>query len=822
MPAFRRRHEPYPSGIRIYVDDVAEIRDAFEDEDIFTRFNGHNATLVKIDEVGSENPMDIASKIYAYVEDASATWLPDGVELVAWGDFSFYLQARLNMLLKNGFYGFLLVTLALALFLRPSLALFVAIGIPVSFLGTLMIGPLIGLTVNLISLFAFILVLGIVVDDAIVVGESVFTRFQRHGPGTDSAIGGTHAVSTPVTFAVLTTIVAFTPIFWLPGLIGKFLVAVPLVVIPTLLFSLVQSKLVLPYHLSLCRVGDNSLHEKLNPVSRFQRRFSDGMERFIHTHYRRILDLAMKNRYTTVAIFVAILIISLGMVFGGWVRFIFFPNVPSDYIIVELKMAEGVPLSETERALDRIESALDQISRKEVSEGKFDPVKHKGVFLGYSPINVTGPGIAAAGTGSNIGSLFVELSKSEVRDSNAFEISRRWRDAIGKIPGARKLTFQANASGPTGLPVDIRLTGPDFEDLQEAAKLIRKRLTEYQGLYDIRDTFTEGKREIKIHLKERARMLGLTAAELGRQVRQGFYGEEVQRVQRDREDVRIMVRYPDNERISLGNLEMMRIRAPNGGQIPISEVADIEAGEGHSSITRIDGQRVINIQADANKAIADVTGINRELYAETGPLAEILAQYQGIIPVKSGEAKDLEDTIPVIIGGMVIVTVVIYMLLAIPFRSYIQPLIVIVVIPFGLAGAVFGHFLTFQDLSILSFLGIVALTGVVVNDSLVLVDYVNRLRRKGTSLMEAVWEGGVARFRPILLTSITTFVGLVPILLESSLQAQFLIPMATSLAFGVLFATGITLILVPICYLILEDTIALLKAAALMFFRETK
>ena len=726
------------------------------------------------------------------------------------------------MLLKNGFYGFLLVTLALALFLRPSLALFVAIGIPVSFLGTLMIGPLIGLTVNLISLFAFILVLGIVVDDAIVVGESVFTRFQRHGPGTDSAISGTHAVSIPVTFAVLTTIVAFTPIFWLPGLIGKFLVAVPLVVIPTLLFSLVQSKLVLPYHLSLCRVGDESLRDKLNPVSRFQRRFSDGLERFVHTHYRRILELAMKNRYTTVAIFVAILIISLGMVFGGWVRFIFFPNVPSDYIIVELKMAEGVPLSETERALDRIESALDQISRKEVSEGKFDPVKHKGVFLGYSPINVTGPGIAAAGSGSNIGSLFVELSKSEVRDSNAFEISRRWRDAIGEIPGARKLTFQANASGPTGLPVDIRLTGPDFEDLQEAAKRIRKRLTEYQGLYDIRDTFTEGKREIKIHLKDSARMQGLTAAELGRQVRQGFYGEEVQRVQRDREDVRIMVRYPENERISLGNLEMMRIRAPNGGQIPISEVADIEAGEGHSSITRIDGQRVINIQADANKAIADVTGINRELYAETGPLAEILAQYQGIIPVKSGEAKDLEDTIPVIIGGMVMVTVVIYMLLAIPFRSYIQPLIVIVVIPFGVAGAVFGHFLTFQDLSILSFLGIVALTGVVVNDSLVLVDYVNRLRRKGRSLMEAVWEGGVARFRPILLTSITTFVGLVPILLETSLQAQFLIPMATSLAFGVLFATGITLILVPICYLILEDTIALSKAAALMFFRETK
>ena len=590
----------HPDGTRIYLRDVANIRDAFEDQDLYTRFNGQTATLVKIDETGREDPLDIASKIYAYVEEAKGNWLPEGVEMVAWGDFSFYLQDRLNMLLKNGFYGFILVNLSLACFLRPSLAFFVAIGIPVSFLGTLMIAPAIGLTVNLISLFAFILVLGIVVDDAIVVGESVFTEYQRKGPGTESAIRGTHAVSIPVTFAVITTIVAFTPIFVLPDLIGKFLVAVPLVVIPTLLFSLVQSKLVLPYHLSLCRVGDKSRRDRLNPLSRFQRRFSDGLEAFIRTDYRRWLDWAMNNRYVSLAIFVAMLIISVGFVLGGWVRFVFFPNVPSDYIMVELKMAEGIPLSETRRALDRIEKALDQISEEEISSGKSDPVKHKGVFLGYSPISTELPGVATTVSASNVGSFFVELSKSEVRDSNAFDISKRWRDEIGIVPGARKLTFVANASGPTGLPVDIRLTGPDFEDLKAAAQRIRKRLVEYVGLYDIRDTFTESKKEIKIHLKEKARMLGLTSADLGRQVRQGFYGEEVQRVQRDREDIRIMVRYPKDERISLGNLEAMWIRAPNGAEIPISEVADIEVGEGYSSITRIDGQRVINIQADAN------------------------------------------------------------------------------------------------------------------------------------------------------------------------------------------------------------------------------
>ena len=798
-----------PNGARVYLGDVATIRDAFEEEDLYSWFNGHPATHVKIDAVKREDSLDVAAKVYSYVDEVKETWLPEGLELAVWGDFSFYLEDRLNLLLKNGLYGFLLVALVLAVFLRPSLALFVVIGIPVSFLGTLMIAPLIGVTVNLISLFAFILVLGIVVDDAIVVGESVFTEFQKNGPGTESAIRGTHAVSTPVIFAVITTMVAFTPIFMIEGLIGKFLAVIPMIVIPTLFFSLVQSKLVLPYHLSLCRVGDRVRREELNLLSRFQRRFSDGLERFIHTKYRRLLNWAMENRYLTVVIFFALLAISFGFVVGGWVRFVYFPNVPSDYIVVELKMAEGIPVSETKRVLDRIEVALDEITEEEIEGGNLNPVKYKGVFLGYSPIAMDVEAMVMPQSASNVGALFIELSKSEFRHSNAFEISRRWRDAIGLAPGARRLTFQANAGGPTGRPVDIRLSGPDIEDLKEAAELVRQHLAQYQGLYDIRDTVTEGKREIKIHLKERARMLGLTAADLGRQVRQAFFGEEVQRVPRDREDIRIMVRYPKEERISLGNFESMWIRTSSGAEIPVSEVADVEVGEGYSAITRVDGQRVINIQSDANKEVADVTGINKDLYSEDGPLAEITAGFPGMKFLKSGEAKEMEETLGVLYQGFVLVSFAIYMLLAIPFRSYIQPLIVICVIPFGIAGAIFGHFLTGQNLSMFSLLGMIALAGVVVNDSLVLVDYINRLRRSGASVSEAVWEGGVARFRPILLTSVTTFAGLTPILLETSLQAQFLIPMATSLGFGVLFATSITLILVPMAYLILEDTKAL-------------
>lgn len=794
-----------PSGARIYLGDVATIRDAFEEEDLFSWFNGNPATHVKIDAVKREDSLDVANKVYAYVDEAKETWLPEGVELAVWGDFSFYLEDRLNLLLKNGFYGFILVALVLAVFLRPSLAFFVVIGIPVSFLGTLMVAPLIGVTVNLISLFAFILVLGIVVDDAIVVGESVFTEYQRNGPGPESAIRGTHSVSTPVIFAVITTMVAFTPIFMIPGLIGKFLSVIPVIVILTLFFSLVQSKLVLPYHLSLCRVGDRMQRDRLNAISRFQRRFSDGLEHFIHTKYRGLLNWSMENRYLTVVVFVALLVISFGFVIGGWVRFVYFPDVPSDYIAVELKMAEGIPMSETKRVLDRIEGALNEITEEEIEGGHPDPVLYKGVFLGYSPIAMDVAQKTTTQSASNVGTLFIELSKGEMRDPNAFEISRRWREAIGVVPGARRLTFQANAGGPTGSPVDIRLTGPDMADLKEASNRIRKYLAQYQGLYDIRDTVTESKREIKIHLKERARMLGLTAADLGRQVRQAFYGEEVQRVPRDREDIRVMVRYPKEERVSLGNFESMWIRTPDGAEVPISEVADIEVGEGYSAIARVEGQRVINIQSDANKEVADMTGINKELYSEDGPLAEITAQFPGMKFLKSGEAKEMEETLQVLYRGLGLVFFAIYMLLAIPFRSYVQPLIVICVIPFGFAGAVFGHVLTGQDLSMFSLLGIIALAGVVVNDSLVLVDYINRLRRKGASIREAVWEGGVARFRPILLTSVTTFVGLTPILLETSLQAQFLIPMATSLGFGVLFATGITLILVPMAYLIVED-----------------
>lgn len=788
-------------GTRVLLRDVAEVVDGFVDDPVITTFNGKPAALVLVREVGRESPLVISEQVNKYIETARETWLPESISLDTWGDSSFYLRGRLNMLIENGLFGFVLVLLSLSLFLRPSLAFFVAIGIPVSFLGTFLVAPFVGISVNLISLFAFILVLGIVVDDAIVVGESVFSEFQKVGPGVEAAIRGTHMVSIPVTYAVLTTMVAFLPVFMLPGQLGKFFAAIPMVVIPTLFFSLVQSKLVLPYHLSLCHVGDRKHRDSLNVFSKAQRWVADGLETFVQKIYRPTLARCLEWRYLTIAGFVGFLILMGGLTKAGVVKFSPFPNVPSDFIAINLKLPEGTPIEQTRGALDKIGRALDEIVEEDIAAGKSDPIKHFAQFIGFG----------AGQQGTNLGFYFVELTKSELRDSDAKQISQRWREKIGVIPGARELTINAFAGPPTGLPVDIRLTGPDFEQLRTAAKDIREELAEFPGLFDIRDTFSEGKREIKLRLKPSAESLGIRVEDLARQVRAAFYGLEAQRIQRGRDDIRVMVRYPQDERASLADFENMRIRLPGGAQIPIHEVAELDIGEGFPTITRIDRQRVINIQADADKSVADFAAINKALYGSGGEsksvLEEIQEKYPGVKLVKGGEAKDWEETKASLLGGVVLVIFMIYALLAIPFKSYLQPLIVMSVVPFGIAGAVLGHLLTMQTLSLLSMLGIIALSGVVVNDSLVLVDYINRRREHGMELMDAVREAGIVRFRPILLTSLTTFMGLVPILLERSLQAQFLIPMATSLGFGVLFATFITLLMVPSIYMVLEDAV---------------
>jgi len=806
-------------GTLITLGDIATIDDGFVDTELSTTFNGRPAANLIVYEVGDQSPLDISAKVNDYIARAEAELLPEGIALTPWRDTSFYLRARLNMLIDNGIIGLILVFGVLTVFLRPSLAVWVTLGIPISFLGTLFLMPMIDMSINLISLFGFILVLGIVVDDAIVVGESVFSTYQEKGTGIASTIEGVERVAIPVTFAVLTTVVAFVPLLLLPGVDGKFLIAIPSVVIPTLLFSLVESKLILPYHLTLCHVGEHR-REKLNVLQRVQRRIADGLERVIQNYYQPLLDAALRKKYLVVAVFVALLMLTVGATRGGWIKVVpGFPPVPSDFIMVYLNFPDGTPSSRTASALQRINTALDTVLEELQSEGYGTVIQKRKTTLGEQGIGGGPGGVGRSANRANLGEVMVELAKSEDREElSAIELANRWRREIGQIPGIQKLVFQASAGGGYGEPIDIELRSNDMAVLRAASKELQAKLATFDGLFDIRDNLSFGQKEIQLNIKPAAETLGLTQAELGKQVRQAFFGEEAQRIQRQRDDVRVMVRYPNDERVSIENLESMRIRTADGVEVPFNEVAEVTVGAGYSAIKRVDRARVVNVIANADKKNVDLKAVTQELADNVIPTLE--KKYPGMYASFEGETREEKEAAASMLSSGVLVLLIMYALLAIPFKSYTQPLIVMCVIPFGFIGAVIGHVLLGHPVSRLSMFGLIALSGVLVNDSLVLVDYVNQRRRAGDSLFTAVSSAGGARFRPILLTSLTTFVGLSPILFEKSLQAQFLIPMAISLSFGVLFATFITLLLVPCAYLILENSLNRLRAIARWLWSE--
>ncbi len=803
-------------GAVVRVRDLATVDDGFVDDPLVTEFNGQRAVLLRIFAVGDESALDVSGRVQAFAQEINHD-LPEGIQVEAFRDFTYYLKGRLQMLIENGIYGLLLVLLILTLFLRPSLAFFVMLGIPISFLGAFLFLPALGISINLASLFGFILVLGIVVDDAIIVGESVFTQFQKHGgPGVEASVAGAKRVSIPVTFAVLTTIVAFLPILTIPGFLGKFFYPIPVVVIATLIWSLIESKLVLPYHLTLCRVGGHD-RDNINWLQRQQRKIADSLENFIERRYRPFLKRAIEFRYATVAAFVGLLLIMGGMLAGKHLAFVFFPPVPSDYIVAKLVMPEGTPVELTTRAIEQMQDGLETLIDEVEAEGHGEPFDNAVVTIGAQPFEGGGGPMGGGGqtTGTHIAEIAVELVKREnlaaggdIEALSAPNLANRWRELIGPVAGVKELSFSANAAGAAGMPIDIQLSGRDFEALQAASEAIKAKLSTYEGLFDIKDNYSSGKREIQLDIHSSAEPLGLRQADLGRQVRAAFYGVEAQRIQRGRDDIKVMVRYPLNERQSVENLEDLRIRTPDGREVPFDAVADFEITEGFSSITRVDRRRVINITADADKSIADLGLIKADLKGkghETGLLDSLMAEHPGIAWSFEGEAREQAD-IFASLGKMTLIALfIIYALLAIPLKSYIQPVIVMIVIPFGLIGAIGGHIMMGQPMSILSVLGFVALTGVVVNDSLVLVDFINQERAEGKPLRQAIQDAGGMRFRPIILTSLTTFAGLLPVLFETSLQAQFLIPMAISLSFGVLFATFITLLLVPAFYTILED-----------------
>lgn len=796
-----------PNGSSLKLANLAIVKDAFEDKVLYTEFSDEPAVTLRIFRVGNQSPLDISEKVEDYVQKALPT-LPEGVNMTIWQDSSYYLQGRLEMMIRNALQGLLLVFLVLSLFLRPSLAVWVAIGLPISFMGAFATMGVIGASINLVSLFAFIVVLGILVDDAIVVGESVYTLGSKGASPLKASIDGTNLVAIPVTFAILTSMVAFVPMLFLPGWLGKLMRDIPLVVIPALFFSLIESKFILPYHLTLCRFDK----KPGNWLSRLQGRISTGLETFIIKQYQPFLALCLKNRYLTLSAFLGILAVTIGLIGGGHVPSIRgIPPVPSDYISVKVYMQDGVPAASTEKSLAEIEDARIKVIEFLKSEGESNPFKHTMITMGAQPFSGGPKSSSSVVSGSNMGEISVELIKSEGRNRTAPQISALWRERIGPLPGIKQLYFGDVAAGGSKTAIDIEIAGKDLNRMSLASQALKDRLNTYQGLFDISDTYSGGKRELKLRIKSEGRSLGLTQADLGRQVRQAYYGEEIQRIQRDRDEIRVMLRYPLADRKTLTALDNLRIRTAKGIEAPLEEVASIQLGQGYPTIKRANRARIINVQSSADKATADIPGIERDL--DLNFIPELRERFPELRFTFVGERKEQNESDSGLAQAGGIALFVIYGLLAIPFRSYLQPFLIMSVIPFGLIGAVFGHYLFGMPLSQLSHFGLVALTGVVINDSLVMVHYVNQ-RVKTVSVAEAAKLAGTARFRAILLTSLTTFVGLLPILFERSLQAQFLKPMAIAIGFGVLFATFITLLMVPCLYLVLNDLKSLVGISA--------
>ena len=795
-----------PDGTRVRLGEVATIEDGFEERANSSTFDGKPAVLLAVYRVGEESAIEVAEEVYRYVAEKMPS-LPDGLRMDVWQDDARRLRGRLDLLVKNGWSGLVLVFVVLMLFLRIRLALWIAVGIAVSFLGAVALMPILGVSINLLSLFSFILVLGIVVDDAIVVGENIHAHQERTGKGTGAAIRGAQEVVVPVTFGVLTTMAAFVPMLFVSGLVGNLVRVYPLIVLPTLFFSLLESNLILPGHLSQSKqsnpsVGRNSFLAGLNRILNL---FSTAMNWSIANLYRPLLVVALEWRYLTVSVALAIAMLTAGLVGSGRVRLIPLPLVESDNVVAFLTMRSGVPPEATLDAVGRIDRSTDELRRELLAEFGRDQFRHVLSSVGEQPFRQiqTGPTPDTDQfRGEHLGQVHVELAPSEDRDITAEEVALRWRGKVGQIAGAVDFTITYDEIG-SGKAIDLQLSAADLEKLRQVTELTAERLAEYPGVVEVSDTYRSGKPEIQLALTREGEALGLTLQGLGRQVRHAFHGEEAQRIQRGRDSLRVMVRYPPEERRSLGDLERMRVRTPAGNQVPFSTVAVAQMALGPTSIKRVGQRRSVSVQAEVDESITTGKQVTDALESEFLPM--LVGQYPGVTYSFEGDEASFAESFDDLARGFAAAVTAILALLALGLKSYVRPLIILSALPFGMVGAVVAHWALGMDLSIFSICGMAAVSGVVVNDALVMVTFIDGNTRRHGSLMEAARNAGESRFRPIILTSLTTSAGVTPLILEQSVQAQFLVPMALALASGVLFATAVTLVLVPVLYLILED-----------------
>jgi multidrug efflux pump subunit AcrB len=802
-------------GTRLQLGDVARVVDGFAESDQRSTFDGKAAALVQVSRVGDQRVIDVANAARAYVERVRPT-LPHGIEIIVWQDMSSILAERLSSMKTSAWQGGLLVLVALALFLRLRLAFWVAWGVPTALLATFAVLPIFDVSINWISLMGLVLVLGILVDDAIVVGENVYVEQQRSKSKLDGAIRGASAMAVPVVFGVLTTVAAFAPMLFVPGSMGKLTRALPIVVIVSLMFSLLEALWILPAHLASGGPVDAPPRGELSRRWRaVQDRVAGGFDAFVQSGLGPALERALAWRYFTISCALASVMVTSALIGSGWLRFTFQEPVDGDVIIADLTMEPGTPAHVTARAVRSIEEAALRVQReadatRDLSDGSI--FTHMLSAVGEQPFRTFQSqmpnGGSSAGSGGHLGEIQVEMIAADVRDLSTSEMQRRWRAAVPPIPGVAELAFQ-NAMVSSGKPIELELRGQDLVQLRAAAAWLRSEIAQYPGVFDVADSFRAGKRELGFRVKPGAEALGVGLADVARQVRQAFWGEEVQRVQRGRDEVKVVVRYPAEERRSLGDLEHLHIRTGDGAALPFASVAEATLGNGYSAIQRVDRQRVVAVTADVDVALGNANAVMAGLHA--GALAQIAQRFPGVSFGYAGQQAEQRDFLGAMMRGQVFALLAIYALLAIPLRSYTQPLIIMSVIPFGIVGAAVGHLLLGYDLSMYSIIGLVALSGIVVNSSLVLVDSVNALRASGVRLAEAAREASISRVRPIFLTTLTTFVGLLPMIFSNSIAGKMTVPLAITMAFGVLISAVITMFLVPCLYLALEDVTLLVR-----------
>jgi len=773
-------------GLVLTVGDLGRVVDGFEDSDARGYIDGRPAISLRVDKTPTEDVMQISDEVHAYIATKP---LPAGYDVIAWYDTSDDVRGRLATVSRGGVFGLILVFLALSLFLNIRLAFWVALGIPVSVFGACAIMYYYGETLNQLSTFSFVMALGIVVDDAIVIGENIYAHRQRGKSRVAAAIEGTIEVAPSVVASVLTTVIAFIPMFFVSGIMGKFIAIMPLAIISMLLISLFESLFILP-----CHLAHSQIRQKRGWYSRLRTAVDDGIHAVIQRIYRPTLEWLLQRPHVTFTASASILLVTIGLIQGGFTPFVLAPQFDGDMVVSEVAFPPGTPVSVVDAATARIEQAIRELGDEYPVDGRtLVQLVHRNIGASAFADNPN------RGGGTYYGLVYAELiPAAEGRSVTSEEVIRLWRERVDEIPGATRLLFEGPGVGIGGRPIEFKLLGSDIEELDEVVEQTKERLASYPGVHDVRDGDDSGKWEVRLKIKEKAKALGVTLEDLASTVRGAYYGEEVMRLQRGRHEVKLMVRYPEAERQSMEGFEEVRVHTPAGFVIPLPELAQREVHQTRKSITRLDQRRAVTITAAIDDRVTNAQEVVGDLNSAFFP--GLLEQHPNVRVRWEGDQEEAVASLRSLFTGFGVAMCGIFLLLTVQFRSYVQPLLVLAVIPFGMVGAVWGHLAMGLPLTMFTMFGLVALSGVVVNDSIVLIDFINRRRFEGFDLHEALTEAGCQRFRPVLLTSVTTVAGLIPILMERSIQAEILIPMAASLAFGLSMATVWVLMLVPSLY----------------------